>query len=90
MFLQALNFRRDKLVQAMGMLFAVSSASLGMALFWNGLIVPELGALSSLALLPALAGMYGGQILRRYVSEQLFCRLFLIALGGLGLYIGLG
>ena len=90
MFLQALNFPRDKLVQAMGMLFAVSTASLGMALFWNGLILPGLGALSGLALLPALAGMYGGQILRQYVSEHLFRRLFLIALGGLGLYIGLG
>ena len=90
MFLQALNFHRDKLVQAMGMLFAVSTASLGMALFWNGLIVPDLGALSGIALLPALAGMYGGQILRRYVSEHLFRRLFLIALGVLGLYIGLG
>ena len=90
MFLQALNLPRDRLVQAMGMLFAVSTASLGMALFWNGLILPGLGALSGLVLLPALAGMYVGQVLRQHVSEGLFRRLFLIALGGLGLFISLG
>ena len=36
MFLQAIGLSRDALVQAMGMLFAASTASLGLALYWHG------------------------------------------------------
>ena len=82
------SFRRNKLVQAMGMLCRINRVSWHGP--WNGLILPGLGALSGLALLPALAGMYVGQVLRQHVSEDLFRRLFLIALGGLGLFISLG
>jgi uncharacterized membrane protein YfcA len=83
MYLQALGLQRDALVQAMGMLFTVSTLALALAL---GLSV-ELGALSAAALLPAIIGMAAGQRLRRTLSEDRFRRVFFAALLVLGLYI---
>ena len=87
MFLQAIGLSRDALVQAMGMLFTVSTASLGLALYWNGLMPFDVGILSCAALLPALFGMGVGQALRGHLSKHFFHRLFLIAIGGLGGHI---
>ena len=87
MFLQAIGLSKDALVQAMGMLFAASTASLGLALYWNGLMPFDVGILSCGALLPALFGMRIGQTLRGHFSQDLFRRLFLIAIGGLGGHI---
>ena len=87
MFLQSIGLPRDALVQAMGMLFATSTASLGLALYRHGLMPLSLGILSAAALLPALIGMQIGLGLRQRLSKDLFRQLFLIALGGLGGYI---
>ena len=87
MFLQSIGLPRDSLVQAMGMLFAASTASLGLALYRHDLMPVSLGILSAAALLPALIGMQIGLGLRRRLSQDLFRQLFLIALGGLGGYI---
>ncbi len=87
MFLQAIGLSRDVLVQAMGMLFAASTASLGLALHRHDLLSFNVGVLSAAALVPALFGMWFGQVLRNHISQGLFRRLFLIALGGLGSYI---
>jgi uncharacterized membrane protein YfcA len=87
MFLQGIGLSRDALVQAMGMLFAVSTASLGLALYRQGLMPFNVGILSCIALLPALFGMVLGQALREHLSQDLFRRLFLIAIGGLGGHI---
>ncbi len=87
MFLQSIGLSRDALVQAMGMLFATSTASLGLALYWHGRMPFDVGILSCAALLPALLGMRVGQALRGHLSQDLFRRLFLIAIGGLGSHI---
>ena len=87
MFLQAIGLSKDALVQAMGMLFAASTASLGLALYWHGLMPFDVGILSCAALLPALFGMMIGRTLRGHLSPDLFRRLFLIAIGGLGGHI---
>ena len=87
MFLQSIGLPRDALVQAMGMLFAASTASLGLALHQHDLMPLSLGILSATALLPALIGMQIGLGLRQRLSQDLFRQLFLIALGGLGGYI---
>ena len=87
MFLQAIGLPRDILIQAMGMLFALLSASLGLALYQHNLLSPTVGVLSAVALVPALIGMWFGQRLRNYMSQDIFRCLFLIALGGLGSYI---
>ncbi len=87
MFLQAIGLPRDMLIQAMGMLFTVSTVALAVALQGNNLLTAELGGLSLAGLLPAAAGMVFGQKIRKRLSEQLFRRVFFIALLILGAYI---
>ena len=68
----------------MGMLFAASTASLGVAfLEWADLARPWRSVRSCAA--ARLDWHVWWQILRRHVSEDLFRQLFLIVLGGLGL-----
>jgi len=87
MFLQAIGLTREVLIQAMGMLFALSTLALAIALQRNALLTAEQGVLSFSALLPALLGMGFGRRIRRRISEQLFRKLFFIALFLLGIYI---
>ena len=87
LFLQAIGLPRDTLIQAMGVLFTASTLALAVALQGNGLLNMELGKLSAAALLPAIAGMVIGQRIRRSLSEQMFRRVFFVALLVLGVYI---
>ena len=87
LYLQALGLPRDLLVQAMGLLFTVSTLALAAALGGHGLLPAELGLLSAGALVPAFAGMALGQRLRRRIPEQRFRKIFFLSLTLLGLYI---
>ncbi len=87
MFLQAIGLSRDMLIQAMGMLFTVSTLALAFALQRNNLLTIEQGTLSIIALLPAIIGMMFGQQLRQSLSEHLFRKIFFISLLALGAYI---
>ncbi len=84
MYLQAIGLPRDRLIQAMGMLFTLSTVGLGFALHRTGFLSIELGMQSSIALAPALLGMVLGQRLRKMLSESTFRRCFFIALLILG------
>ena len=86
-YFQALGFSRDTMVQAMGVLFLVSTASLAVALGGHGRLDTEIGAVSALATVPALLGMVLGARLRRRLSEQRFQQALLAALLLLGSYI---
>ena len=90
LYLQALDFARDRLVQAMGMLYLVSAAALALAMAANGLLNLQLGVLSAAAIVPAIAGMMTGQWIRRRISETWFKRIFYLALLGLGLRLLIG
>ena len=90
MYLQAIGLSRDQLVQAMGLLFALSTLALGISLHETGRIDVGLWQISCFALLPALFGMHCGKICRGYLSDDLFRRVFLSGLALLGLYIMLG
>lgn len=87
LYLQAIGLSRDMLIQAMGMLFTVSTLALGVALQGNGFLTFELGVWSTAALPPAIAGMIAGQRFRRSLSEKLFRRIFFVSLLLLGTYI---
>ncbi|MBT3333606.1 MAG: sulfite exporter TauE/SafE family protein [Rhodospirillaceae bacterium] len=87
MFLQSIGLPRDGLIQAMGILFTASTVALGIALGGNDLLSKELGLTSLAALPPALIGMAFGQRIRQKLPEQLFRRVFFIALLVLGGYI---
>ena len=86
-YLQGIGLPRDQLVQAMGMLFTASTVALALALGGSRLLSAELAVGSTGAVLPALVGMVLGQRLRRRLSEQLFRRIFFLALMALGGYI---
>jgi uncharacterized membrane protein YfcA len=86
-YLQALGLPRDMLIQAMGLLFSVSTIVLGLALARHGLWTADIGGLSVAALAPAFAGLALGQRLRRHMAEAAFRRMFLCGLLVLGAYI---
>jgi len=87
MYLQSLGLSRDALVQAMGILFTLSTVALAVALGGNGLLTQELGLLSLTGLLPAFVGMFFGQKLRGRLSEARFRHVFLWGVFLLGIYI---
>lgn len=87
LYLQALGLTRDVLIQAMGVLYTVSTLALGVALAENRLLPPALGAISALAVIPALVGMVLGQRVRQSLPEAGFRKVFFGALLVLGLYI---
>jgi len=87
MFLQAIGLSREVLIQAMGMLFVLSTLALALALQRNALLTIEHGVLSVTALLPAILGMLFGRWIRQGISEQLFRKLFFLSLLVLGTYI---
>ena len=87
MYLNALNLSRDQLIQSMGMLFTLSTLALALALGNHALLSQQQLISSSLALIPAIAGMLLGQVIRRTISEAVFRRVFFLSLLLLGTYI---
>ncbi|MBI1772400.1 MAG: sulfite exporter TauE/SafE family protein [Burkholderiales bacterium] len=85
-YLQALDLDKDKLVQAMGLSFAVSTLALGINLYGNGTLQWNIAGDSMLALLPALAGMQLGQVIRDKMQQALFRRCFFMGLLALGVH----
>ena len=86
LYLEALRLDRDAMIQAMGILFLVASAALLVSLTGHSVMSLKLLALSTAAMLPALAGYYSGQYWRRKLPEALFRKVFLFGLLGLGIY----
>jgi len=87
LYLQALGLDRNVLIQAMGVLYTVSTAALGIALADKRLLPPDLVVVSTAAVLPALAGMAVGRRVRQWLSETTFRKVFFGSLLILGLYI---
>tara|TARA_E500000318_G_scaffold35630_1_gene34765 strand:+ start:4850 stop:5596 length:747 start_codon:yes stop_codon:yes gene_type:complete len=87
LYLQATGMPRDVLVQAMGMLFLLSTAALALALGHGAHVDPNLGLASALGLIPAILGMVLGRKIRGYLSEALFRRVFFAGVLLLGLAI---
>ncbi|MDD2468896.1 MAG: sulfite exporter TauE/SafE family protein [Desulfobulbus sp.] len=87
MYLQAIGLPRDMLVQAMGMLFSLSTIGLAFALKKNNLLTYELATISALAVVPSILGMVIGQKIRKSLSENKFRRIFFISILILGAFI---
>ena len=87
LYMQSLGLPRDMLIQAMGVLFTLSTAALALALSGRGLLDADLGLQSAAAVVPALAGMVIGQRIRRSISEATFRKVFFVSLMVLGLFI---
>ncbi|MCE8035956.1 sulfite exporter TauE/SafE family protein [Halomonas sp. MCCC 1A11057] len=86
-YLQSLGLPRDMLIQAMGVLFVVTTTALGLSMGEQRLLSMELGALSLGAVVPAIVGMQLGQRLRQRLSETTFRRVFLSGLLAMGVYL---
>ena len=87
LYLQAIGLSRDQLIQAMGMLFTVSTVALAVSLGGQKLLSAELGTISIASVVPAIIGMVLGQKLRLRLSEAKFRRVFFTSILILGLYI---
>ena len=88
-YMQSLSFERDRLVQALGLSFSVSTVTLAMALGYAGQIRPSLAGPSLVALAAALVGMALGQSVRGRVRAETFRLWFFIGLLLLGLHLAL-
>ena len=88
-YVQALGFPRDRLIQAMGIVFLISTITLGLGLADNGLLTRDFGIASLAAMIPAFLGLLAGIRMRRRIPEDYFRRILLGALLVLGVYIGI-
>ncbi len=79
-YLQALSLDRDDLVQAIGLSVLVSSLALAVLLASDGVLKATNAGASLLALVPALAGMALGQLMRTRVRPEVFRMCFFIGL----------
>ncbi|WP_283164887.1 sulfite exporter TauE/SafE family protein [Marinobacter sp. M3C] len=86
-YLQSIFQSRDMLIQAMGILFSLSSIALAATLYWRGFLTLEIGLLSVLSLFPAFVGMALGSAVRKKIPSSVFLHLFYFALFSLGSYI---
>lgn len=86
-YLQALDLRRDELIQAMGISFTVSTLALALGLYFNARYSGAALGASVLMVVPAIGGMYAGQLLRQKLSPAVFRKLFLGSLMVLGIYM---
>ena len=87
LYLQALGLTRDALVQAMGIAFTVVTAAQAVSLTGHGMLGPDMGMASAMMLIPAVAGMIGGQMIRRRLPAETFRRVFFFGLLLLGAYL---
>lgn len=88
-YLQALRLSNDDLVQALGLSFTVSTVALAAGLGTHGAFRADHVALSAIAVIPALAGMWVGQFVRARISPLAFRRGFLTCLLLLGIEMAL-
>ncbi len=87
MYLQALGLGREAMIQAMGVLFTVSTLALAVSLNDQRLLSANLAALSLAAVVPAFAGMALGQLVRKRLSEAAFRMVFFASIAALGAWI---
>jgi len=87
MYFQAIDMQRDELLQAMGILFSLSSISMLLAYRYQALLNLQQVMLSLFAVIPTLMGMYIGQRIRQHIPETTFKKLLFITLLLLGLFI---
>lgn len=86
-YVQALGLSRDGFIQAIGIVFVVLAAALGVSFWRYNLIGLGTGAVSVAALVPMVIGMFVGQRLRYRLSEEVFRRIFFVALLFVGIYM---
>jgi hypothetical protein len=87
MYLQSLGLAKDVFIQAMGVVFTMSTLTLSISLAANDLVPVNLGIVSVAGLVPAALGMIAGQRIRDRLSEDQFRKVFFASLLAVGAYI---
>jgi hypothetical protein len=88
-YLGALGLAKDELIQALGLSATVSTVALAISLAGGGSLEVASISVSTLALAPALAGMFMGGWVRGRVTERVFRRCFFVGLLLLGMHLAL-
>ncbi len=86
-FLNGLGFRRNQLVQALGMAFSVVTLTIALSMKSHGLLSLSQFSWSSFAILPAMTGLIVGTKLRHKLSETNFKKYFYFSMLMLGIYL---
>ena len=88
-YIQSMEFDRDRLVQALGLSFTVSTITLAAALAYTGHVQTSLAWPSIVALVASLVGMGLGQLMRGKIKAETFRLCFFVGLMLLGLHLAL-
>lgn len=88
-YVQSLEFERDRMVQALGLSFTVSTVTMAVALAYAGEINTTLAWPSLVALAAALIGMVLGQFIRGKIKAETFRLCFFVGLLLLGGHLAL-
>ncbi len=89
-YMQSLDIDKDDLVQALGILFIFLIGALTFALFRQGAFDATNTIGGVLAIVPTSLGVWLGQKSRNALSPEMFRRVFLLGLLGLGLHMARG
>ncbi|MFT5505306.1 MAG: putative membrane protein YfcA [Gammaproteobacteria bacterium] len=79
-YLQSIGLSRDAMVQAMGVLFTLSTLALLLSLQGHQLIALSTALVSLTGVIPALLGMRIGRLTRQHISAVRFKQIFYLAL----------
>ena len=71
-YFQAIGFRKDTLIQSMGVLFTALTLMLIVSLKTKNILTLELSGWSAFAIFPAIIGVFVGQLIRKRISEEVF------------------
>ena len=86
-YFQAIGFRKDTLIQSMGVLFTALTLMLIVSLKTKNILTLELSGWSAFAIFPAIIGVFVGQLIRKRISEEVFKKIFFLCLIFLGSFI---
>jgi uncharacterized protein len=85
-YLSSTDLQREALIQTMGLVFMIAMLALAVCLAWTGHFKVASAGASTLAMLPAFAGMYAGQLVRQRLHGDAYRKWFFIGLIALGTY----
>ena len=86
-YFQAIGFRKDTLIQSMGVLFTALTLMLIVSLKKQDILTLELSGWSAFAIFPAIIGVLIGQLIRKRIPEDVFKKIFFLCLIFLGTFI---
>ena len=86
-YFQAIGFRKDTLIQSMGVLFTALTLMLIVSLKTQDILTLELSGWSAFAIFPAIIGVLIGQLIRKRIPEDVFKKIFFLCLILLGSFI---